>query len=136
MKVMSHTAVGGKSESGSRVSVSFQAVVLSLSDNVATAISDLGSGTSVDVATPDAITKMKVANEPISFGHKFATNPIRSGANVVKYGECIGIASEDISVGQHVHVHNVESQRGRGDRASAEFSQEPPGVTTRTEMPK
>ncbi|MCK4789806.1 MAG: hypothetical protein KAV87_39060, partial [Desulfobacteraceae bacterium] len=27
----------------------------------------------------------------------------------------IGKASQDIQVGHHVHVHNVESFRGRGD---------------------
>jgi altronate dehydratase small subunit len=35
---------------------------------------------------------------------------------VIKYGETIGLATSDISPGEHVHVHNVEGQRGRGDR--------------------
>lgn len=30
---------------------------------------------------------------------------------VVKYGEPVGIASVDIEVRDHVHVHNVESVR-------------------------
>jgi len=34
----------------------------------------------------------------------------------VKYGEPIGIATRDIRSGQHVHVHNLESARGRGDK--------------------
>ena len=33
-----------------------------------------------------------------------------------KYGEVIGAATRDIRVGEHVHVHNVEGKRGRGDR--------------------
>ncbi len=37
------------------------------------------------------------------------------GDGVIKYGEIIGRATCDIDVGDHVHVHNVESQRGRGD---------------------
>ncbi len=37
------------------------------------------------------------------------------GEEVRKYGEVIGLANAPISPGDHVHVHNVESQRGRGD---------------------
>jgi hypothetical protein len=32
---------------------------------------------------------------------------------VRKYGECIGVATADIAAGSHVHVHNMESRRGR-----------------------
>ncbi|VFS54652.1 Uncharacterised protein [Leminorella grimontii] len=34
---------------------------------------------------------------------------------VYKYGESIGRATQAIELGEHVHVHNVESERGRGD---------------------
>jgi altronate dehydratase small subunit len=40
---------------------------------------------------------------------------ISKGQDVLKYGEVIGQATQDISEGKHVHVHNVESLRGRGD---------------------
>ena len=33
----------------------------------------------------------------------------------MKYGEEIGVASREISAGNHVHVHNLDSMRGRGD---------------------
>ena len=59
------------------------------------------------------------AQEPIAFGHKLALVPLAAGAPVYKYGEVIGIASADIPAGAHVHVHNVESQRGRGDLPAA-----------------
>ena len=35
---------------------------------------------------------------------------------VLKYGESIGKATKNISKGEHVHIQNVESNRGRGDR--------------------
>ena len=38
------------------------------------------------------------------------------GAVVYKYGQPIGIASREILPGQHVHVQNLESDRGRGDK--------------------
>ncbi len=34
---------------------------------------------------------------------------------VYKYGESIGRATQEIKSGDYVHVHNVESERGRGD---------------------
>ena len=35
---------------------------------------------------------------------------------MLKYGIVIGRATHDIQQGQHVHVHNVEALRGRGDK--------------------
>jgi altronate dehydratase small subunit len=52
----------------------------------------------------------------IPFGHKFALRAIATGARVVKYGEVIGVATRPIAAGDHVHVHNVDGLRGRGDR--------------------
>jgi len=52
---------------------------------------------------------------PIPYGHKVAVRAMKSGEDVVKYGEIVGRTTAPINVGDHVHVHNVESQRGRGD---------------------
>ncbi len=97
------------------------------SDNVATALVELAPGTVVErpVAGGDDQpgegngSKIEIRSA-IPFGHKVALAPIRSGEPVVKYGEVIGLASADIATGEHVHVHNVESQRGRGDLARGE----------------
>ena len=35
------------------------------------------------------------------------------GDAILKYGQVIGIASAPICAGDHVHVHNLQSQRGR-----------------------
>ena len=58
--------------------------------------------------------------QSIPRGHKVALRAIRQGEMVVKYGSTIGHASADIAAGAHVHVHNVASDRGRGDRTAAE----------------
>ena len=55
------------------------------------------------------------AASPIPYGHKIAIEPIPKGTTILKYGESIGISNKDIEVGEHVHVHNLESTRGRGD---------------------
>ena len=59
-----------------------------------------------------------VASE-IPTGHKFATRAIPEGTLIRKYGQVIGRASAAIGAGEHVHVHNVEGTRGRGDLAEA-----------------
>lgn len=52
-----------------------------------------------------------VAETLIPFGHKIAVAPMDAGEPVVKYGEVIGFATSPIRAGQHVHVHNVRSDR-------------------------
>jgi altronate dehydratase small subunit len=59
--------------------------------------------------------KAVVLGHDIPFGHKFALRPIPMGGSVIKYGEIIGVASQSIAPGDHVHVHNVDGTRGRGD---------------------
>ncbi|HEX7475918.1 MAG TPA: UxaA family hydrolase, partial [Dehalococcoidales bacterium] len=54
--------------------------------------------------------------DDVSAGHKFALRKIKKGVPVIKYGETIGLATTTILLGQHVHVHNVEGTRGRGDK--------------------
>ena len=51
----------------------------------------------------------------IPFGHKLALIDIPQGANIVKYGEVMGRATQVIPAGTHAHIHNIESLRGRGD---------------------
>ncbi len=85
-------------------------IVLHAGDNVATAVSDLVPG---DVL--EAGARSLTVLEAVPFGHKVALVAIKRGAEVTKYGESIGIAAADIPGGGYVHVHNMESQRGRGD---------------------
>ena len=41
---------------------------------------------------------------------------IKKGELCYKYGEVIGEALEDLVPGDYVHVHNLASTRGRGDK--------------------
>ncbi|WP_157935807.1 UxaA family hydrolase [Paracoccus zhejiangensis] len=47
--------------------------------------------------------------EAVTLGHKVAARPIAKGEKILKYGVSIGSATEDIAAGQHVHVHNMQS---------------------------
>ena len=48
-------------------------------------------------------------NETIPAGHKYALKHICAGEAVIKYGEIIGRATQDIREGEWVHTHNVRS---------------------------
>ena len=80
-------------------------------DNVVTCCAFIPAGQTV-LADGCAIT----AAQDIPIYHKMAVTDIPAGTIVYKYGQPIGIASCSISAGQHVHVQNLESARGRGDR--------------------
>jgi hypothetical protein len=53
--------------------------------------------------------------QKIPRGHKVASRAVTKGDGIIKYGERMGHATKDISVGEHVHTHNV-----LGDRLSTE----------------
>ncbi len=92
-----------------------KALVVDAKDNVATALNDLEKSESVTVEIDGSAAEIQLG-QPIPFGHKFALKDIGIGAQVIKYGEVIGLATAGIAIGEHVHVHNVEGLRGRGDR--------------------
>jgi altronate dehydratase small subunit len=94
--------------------MSVAALVLNIKDNVATAVRPLNHGDSIDVAVGENVVNV-VLLQAIPFGHKFALEDIERGGQIVKYGEKIGRATVRIEKGEHVHVHNVEGLRGRGD---------------------
>jgi altronate dehydratase small subunit len=82
-------------------------------DDVAVALRALEPGDAVRF--PDCTA---VASTPIPGGHKIALRPIPAGGLILKYGQVIGRAVAAIGPGEHVHVHNVEGTRGRGDLAA------------------
>ncbi len=84
-------------------------------DNVAVALHPLAAGQTITLPTDDAPLAL-VLQEPIPFCHKFAVQAIAAGEPVIKYGETIGRATQEIRPGEHVHLHNCEGTRGRGDR--------------------
>lgn len=42
-------------------------------------------------------------------GHKYADCDIKCGENIIKYGFPIGVATADITKGEHVHSHNLKT---------------------------
>lgn len=92
--------------------------VVEKADNVGTAVGEpIQKGDAV--GTDGRVTDLTVtATTDIPYGHKIALHDIAKGEQVIKYALSIGTALADIKAGDHVHVHNVESNRGRGDLAA------------------
>ena len=90
-------------------------MVMKENDNVAVCLSDKKVGDVVEFGEPSETVRITLLDD-IPFAHKFSLTDMDTGEKVIKYGEVIGIASKPIKVGQWVHVHNVESVRGRGDK--------------------
>lgn len=45
----------------------------------------------------------------IEVGHKIAKVNLNKGDKVIRYGVPIGSATSDISIGEHIHIHNMKS---------------------------
>ena len=76
-------------------------------DTVAVALKPLEKGKVIEIDGKKVELK-----EEIPQGHKFALCKIGAGENVIKYGNSIGIAKEEIPAGAWVHIHNVKTGLG------------------------
>lgn len=85
-------------------------------DNVATIFAnDIKDGTEVEIRDKKGNSENTVVIGDVPYGHKIAIKDIKKDELIIKYGEEIGIATTDIKKGEYVHVHNLDSMRGRGD---------------------
>ncbi|MGP4805528.1 UxaA family hydrolase [Agrobacterium cavarae] len=75
-------------------------ILLNIKDNVAVARRPIPKDTDIGRGDPRAL-------DLIGRGHKVALKPIKSGEEVIKYGQVIGVATQDIEAGRHVHLHNL-----------------------------
>ena len=88
-----------------------QVIQINANDNVVTCLTALKKGESFEAAG-----RKITVNMDIPVFHKVAVENIAKGGLCHKYGQIIGDALEEIKAGDHVHVHNIESTRGRGDK--------------------
>ena len=95
---------------------SLRALIIHPEDNVANLIGPGSRGQAVRCAV-EGQTEAETAElvDDIPSNHKFARRDIERGELIIKYGLSIGTATTAIRRGEHVHAHNMESNRGRGD---------------------
>jgi altronate dehydratase small subunit len=98
--------------------MAIEAFIIDAKDNVATLFIHAGHrGSRITVQCDDKPLQIELKDN-VPFAHKFAIKRIPKGTQVIKYGYSIGTATDDIEPGEHVHIHNTESNRGRGDLAA------------------
>ena len=68
-------------------------------DDVVIALADLPAGSEL----PGGIQ----SKEAVKRGHKIAVREISAGEPILRYGQTIGVATEPIAAGAHVHSHNL-----------------------------
>jgi hypothetical protein len=89
------------------------AILLHPTDDVATALTQLDAGQTVNVILDGGdvtVAHTTELREAIQFGHKYALHDIAAGDPILKYGLPIGNALEDLPAGAWVHVHNCRSE--------------------------
>ena len=74
----------------------------------------------VDAVPPGMTVRGVKAGVRIPKGHKMACLPVAKGAPILKFGQIIGFATEDIQPGQHIHTHNCGFAAFERDYAFAE----------------
>ena len=92
------------------------ALKVSDKDNVATIFAEgIVDGTEVEVRDKRGESEVVTVMGDVPYGHKIAVRGIHVGELIMKYGEELGIATKEIKKGEYVHIHNLDSMRGRGD---------------------
>ncbi len=79
-------------------------IVLNPSDNVAVLRAPVVEGETIVVSGVRIIVQVY-----IGMGHKIAVQKIKPDDKIRKYGVPIGSATDDIAIGDHVHLHNMKS---------------------------
>ena len=89
-------------------------ILLHQKDNTITVLRDLSKGEALTIEDEEKREQI-ILRDSIAYAHKAARIYISKGSDVVKYGEVIGVATDNIEPGDHVHVHNVDSKRAKKD---------------------
>ncbi|MFX1326374.1 MAG: UxaA family hydrolase [Promethearchaeota archaeon] len=79
-------------------------LIINTIDNCATALEDIPKDSKIEYNNEFLTIK-----NDIILGHKFALKDIDIGKHIIKYGEIIGIATENIKEGEWIHTHNIKS---------------------------
>ena len=86
----------------------FDAIILKPKDNVGTSIKPLKRNTEIILKLEKQLINF-VIKENIKLCHKFSLSKIKRGDKIIKYGEIIGVAIDDIQSGNLVHIQNIQS---------------------------
>jgi hypothetical protein len=81
-------------------------IIIDPKDNVAIALQDISKG--AQVVLPDGRKFPSLTDIPYS--HKVLLADLSVGDSIIKYGELIGQATENIQQGDWIHTHNLTAE--------------------------
>jgi len=81
-------------------------MIMHAKDNVAVCLRPVPAGEDIEVSHREKSILLRMI-QAVPLGHKVALAAIAAGQPIIKYGEIIGRATQDIQAGQHVHDHNI-----------------------------
>ena len=79
-------------------------ILLHPQDNVLVCCQPVNAGEMITVGR-----ESMVLMQAVELGHKVARRSLFSGDKIIKYGVSIGSATQAVSPGEHVHLHNMKS---------------------------
>ena len=81
-----------------------QLILLHPDDNILVCVAHIYEGDEVVIdGQPVVITR------DIEVGHKLARRALSAGDKIYRYGAPIGSMTQAVSLGEHVHMHNMQS---------------------------
>ena len=88
----------------------YNALIVEKNDDVAVVLEAIHVGDKVTYRYGDE-ERSVVSLSEVPVYHKVAVRDIKRGDRILKYGEKLGVATQDIKLGEHVHVQNLDSER-------------------------
>lgn len=81
-----------------------QIILLHPDDNILVCVAHIYAGDVIDI---DGQTVN--VNHAIEVGHKLARRNLNVGDKIYRYGAPIGSITQSVAIGEHVHMHNMQS---------------------------
>lgn len=81
-----------------------QAILLHPEDNILVCVAHIYAGDVIDIDS-QAVS----INSDVDVGHKIARSDLSVGDKVFRYGAPIGSMTQTVTTGEHVHMHNMQS---------------------------
>jgi len=81
-----------------------QIILLHPDDNILVCVAHIYAGDLVDIDGQNV-----KLNQDIDVGHKIARRALREGDKIYRYGAPIGSMTQSVAIGEHVHMHNMQS---------------------------
>lgn len=82
-------------------------------DHVGVAIVDIEKGEEIYgvILSDDSTTTTIVSRSNVPLGHKIALSDLTTGSKVIEYSVPVGVVTQNISIGEYVHTHNLKTAR-------------------------